>query len=109
MSASEYLSQKSEKRSRSPIKASFYTGIAYILTVLLLVTPYFLLANYYLALGITVVDAIFVVLFFSYFVSVVKDLSFRRMFIEILAISLGVAAVSFIVGWLANQALHIEA
>lgn len=108
MSASEYLSQKSEKGSRSPIKASFYTGVAYILTVLLLVAPYFLFADYYLALGITVLDAVLVVLLFSYFVSVVKDLSFKKMFLEILAISLGVAAVSFVVGWIANQALHVE-
>ena len=96
------------KGRKSPIKASLYTGIAYILTVLLLVTPYFLFVDYYLALGITVLDAVFVVLFFSYFVSVVKELSFEKMFLEILAISLGVAAVSFVVGWIANQALHVE-
>jgi len=108
MSASEYLSQKSEKTSKSPIKASFYTGTAYILTVLLLVAPFFLLADYYMALGVTVLDAVFVVLFFSFFVSVVKELSFRRMFLEMLFVGLGVAAVSFILGWLVHGFLGVE-
>jgi len=108
MSASEYLSQKSEKTSKSPVKASFYTGVAYILTVMLLVAPFFLLADYYMALGITVLDAAFVVLFFSFFVSVVKGLSFRRMFLEMLFIGLGVAAVSFIMGWLVHRFLGVE-
>jgi len=108
MSASEYLSQKSEKSSKSPVKASFYTGVAYILTVLLLVVPYFLLTDYYMSLGVTLSTAVFVVLFFSFFVSVVKELSFRRMFLEMLFIGLGVAAVSFIMGWFAHGFLGTE-
>lgn len=108
MSASEYLSQKSEKGSKNPVKASFYTGIAYILTVLLLVIPYFLLGNYYVALGVTVVDAALVVLVFSFFVSVVKEIPFKRMFLEVLFISLGVAAASFLIGWLVQTFLNIE-
>jgi VIT1/CCC1 family predicted Fe2+/Mn2+ transporter len=107
MSASEYLSQKSEK-GKNPIKASFYTGIAYILTVLILIFPYFVFTNYYIALGITILEAILVVLVFTFFISVVKELSFRKMFLEILFISLGVAAVSFIIGWATKQILNIE-
>ena len=108
MSASEYLSQKSEKGKKNPVKASFYTGIAYILTVLILIFPYFAFTNYYIALGITVLEAILVVLVFTFFISVVKELSFRKMFLEILFISLGVAAVSFMIGWATKQVLNIE-
>lgn len=100
MSASEYLSQKSEGGSMNPVKASVYTGIAYILTVLLLIVPYFLLENYYLALGITLMDVALVVFVFSFFISVVKEMSFERMFIEMLLTSLGIAAISFLIGWL---------
>ena len=67
MSASEYLSQKSESSRTNPVKASLYTGIAYILTVFLLIVPYFLFENYYFALGITVIDAALVVFVFSFF------------------------------------------
>jgi VIT1/CCC1 family predicted Fe2+/Mn2+ transporter len=108
MSASEYLSQKSEENAKSPVKASFYTGIVYLLTVLLLVTPYFILADYFLALAVMVTAVVCVVLFFSFFVSVVKELSFKRMFLEMLTISLGVAAISFVIGWLAQGLLNIE-
>jgi len=108
MSASEYLSQKSEKSSKSPIKASFYTGFTYIFTVLLLVVPYFLLTDYYMSLGATLSVAVLVVIFFSFFVSVVKELSFRRLFFEMLFIGLGVAAVSFIIGWFARSFLGAE-
>ena len=100
MSASEYLSQKSEGGSMNPVKASVYTGIAYILTVLLLIVPYFLWENYYLALGITLMDVALVVFVFSFFISVVKEMSFERMFIEMLLTSLGIAAISFLIGWL---------
>ena len=108
MSASEYLSQKSESSRTNPVKASLYTGIAYILTVFLLIVPYFLFENYYFALGITVIDAALVVFVFSFFISVVKEMSFKRMFIEILFISLGIAVISFIIGWLAQSLLHVE-
>ena len=32
MATSEYLSTKSESSTKNPFKASFYTGIAYVLT-----------------------------------------------------------------------------
>jgi VIT1/CCC1 family predicted Fe2+/Mn2+ transporter len=108
MSASEYLSQKSEPDVKDPIKASFYTGIAYIVAVILLVLPYFLLTNYYLALLITLLIAIIIILVFAQFVSVVKDMSFKKFFWEMVFISLGVAAISFVIGWAARALLNIQ-
>jgi len=107
MAASEYLSQKSEK-GESPLRASLYTGTVYILTVLLLVVPYFLLADYFQALGTMVVVVTSVVLFFTFFLSVVKELPFRRLFLEMLCISLGVAAVSFVIGWAAKTIFNVQ-
>jgi VIT1/CCC1 family predicted Fe2+/Mn2+ transporter len=107
MAGSEYLSQKSEK-GKSPLKASFYTGIVYITTVLLLVTPFFLLSSYYFALGTTIVIGASIVLLFTFFLSVVKELPFKRLFLEMLSISLGVAAISFIIGWAARGILNVE-
>jgi len=50
MAASEYLSEKSEEGHKDPFRSAVYTGIAYILAVIFLVLPYFLLTNFYLAL-----------------------------------------------------------
>jgi VIT1/CCC1 family predicted Fe2+/Mn2+ transporter len=108
MSASEYLSQKSESDGKDPIRAAFYTGSAYLLAVILLVLPYFILENYFMALAVTLVIAIIIVLIFSQFVSVVKDISFRKFFLEMVLISLGVATISFFIGWLARELLNID-
>src|SRR3990167_26426 len=51
MAASEYLSAK-EENNKPPLKAAAYTGIAYILAVLILVTPYFILSNLYISTSI---------------------------------------------------------
>lgn len=107
MSASEYLSQQSEKGSKSPIKASIYTGIAYILTVLLLIIPYFIFSNCYSALGVTILSALAIIFVFTFFISVVRELSFRKMVLQMMAISLGVAAASFVIGWAARELLDI--
>lgn len=95
MAASEYLSAKSGDEKQNPLKASIYTGIAYILTVLFLIAPYLFLNNLYLSLGITILNAVIVIFIFTYYISVAKSLSFRKRFLEMAFISLGVAAVTF--------------
>jgi VIT1/CCC1 family predicted Fe2+/Mn2+ transporter len=107
MSASEYLSQKSEKGSKSPRKASFYTGLVYMLTVLLLVAPYFIFTSYYLSLGVTLIDAILVILVFTFFIAVVKELRYRRTVSQMLVISLGVAGISFVIGLLVKTFINV--
>jgi VIT1/CCC1 family predicted Fe2+/Mn2+ transporter len=110
MGASEYLSKRAEEKEKiSPIKASVYTGIAYILTVLLLIMPYLLLRNIYASLAWTLANALIVISVFTYYVSVAKDYSFKKKFLEMSAISLGVAGFSFGVGFLVRIFLGIEA
>ncbi len=108
MAASEYLSKKSEAGDQSPLVASFYTGVVYILTVLILVAPFFFYAHYLFALLNTIVFVILVIWFFSFFVSVVKNMDFKHTFIEMTVISLGVAGVSFLIGMLARKVLGVE-
>ncbi|MDK2372394.1 MAG: VIT1/CCC1 transporter family protein [Candidatus Korarchaeota archaeon] len=107
MAASEYLSRKSEGLG-NPMKGAFYTGIAYILTVILMITPFLSLTNPYIALLLMLGLTVIIVGLFSFYVAVVKDQSALRMFLEMLAISFGVAVVSFLVGWIARAALGVE-
>ena len=97
MASSEYLSRKSEK-FRKPGKAATYTGIAYFLTVVLLILPYFILSNYYIALAGTLIGGLFAILIFTFFVSVVQELSFKKLFAEMAALSFGIAVISFLIG-----------
>ncbi len=108
MGASEFLSQRSESGELNPLKAAVYTGIAYLVTVTLLVSPFFIVANVYGAMLWALINALLVILFFSYFVSVVKETPFRPAFLEMAAISFGVALVSFLIGLLARRLLPID-
>jgi len=108
MAASEYLSTRSEETTKQPVRAAIYTGIAYIITVALLVLPYLLFENYILDLAITLTIAVIIIALFNYYISVAKGESFRARFIEMAALSLSVAAFSFIIGYFIRKWLGIE-
>lgn len=107
MAASEYLSKKQEKEENA-LKSSIYTGIAYIITVSLLILPFLLLPNHFLNLGFSVLMAILIILGFNYYISVAKDLPFKKRFLEMAGISLGVTAISFGIGWAVRTFLGLE-
>ena len=108
MAASEYLSTRSEKTSKHPVRAAIYTGIAYITTVTLLILPYLLLDNYYVDLAISLSTAVIIIAVFNYYISVAKGESFRERFIEMAGLSLSVAAFSFVIGYFIRLWLGIE-
>jgi VIT1/CCC1 family predicted Fe2+/Mn2+ transporter len=108
MAASEYLSTKAEEGNKDPIKASVYTGSAYILTVLLIISPFLFLKNLFLSLGLSILNGILVILIFTFYVSVTNDIPFKRRFFETLSISLGVACLTFIIGFLVRIFWNIE-
>ncbi|MEM5777062.1 MAG: VIT1/CCC1 transporter family protein [Candidatus Aenigmatarchaeota archaeon] len=108
MAASEYLSIKTEKSLKNPSKSAIYTGVAYVFTVLFLVFPYFLFKNIYFSLTLTILNAILVIFIFNFYISVAKELNFRKRFFEMLTISLSVALISFLIGMLMKLFLGIE-
>ena len=108
MGASEYLSQKSDGEATNPLKASIYTGSTYVITVFLLVLPYLILSNPYFALPITLTAAICIVFLFTFYISVAKDLPFWRRFLEMTLISMGIAAVSFLIGLAIRAVLNVN-
>jgi vacuolar iron transporter family protein len=108
MAASEYLSTRSEETTKEPVRAAIYTGIAYIITVALLVMPYLLFQNYILDLVITMTIAVLIIAVFNYYISVAKGESFRARFLEMAGLSLGVAAFSFVIGYLIRTWLGID-
>lgn len=108
MAASEYLSTKSDESGEDPLRSSVYTGIAYIVTVFVLIIPYLIFSHYLVCLGLTIANAILIILVFNYYISVAKDLSFRKRFFEMVSISLGVALISFGIGYLIRVVLGVE-
>lgn len=108
MGASEYLSTKAEGNTETALKSSLYTGVAYIITVLLLVLPYFIFDNYLLALMTTLIVGVLIILLFNHYVSISKDLPFRKRFLEMTLLSLGVAALSFGIGIIIRVTLGVD-
>ena len=108
MAASEYLSTKSEGNGENALASSIYTGLAYIFTVFVLILPYLLFNNYFLCLGLTMSFAVLVILFFNYYIAVAKDLNFKKRFWEMFAISMGVAAFTFGIGYLIRVFLGVD-
>jgi VIT1/CCC1 family predicted Fe2+/Mn2+ transporter len=108
MAASEYLSTKSENNGKRALKASVYTGIAYFITVAILVLPFLLLHQVYLSLGITLVSAVIIIAAFNYYYSVVKDEKFMGRFTEMVLLSFGVALLSFGVGFALRRFFGID-
>ena len=109
MAASNYLAQRAEGNSEA-LKSSAYTGVAYLITVVLIVLPYLLLPNdwYVAAFAIMIAGVVLIILSFNYYISVAQDLPFWKRFGEMVLISLGVAALSFVIGLAAKQLLGIN-
>lgn len=109
MASSEFLSAKSEGRTDA-LKSCSYTGIAYLLTVILLIAPYLLLgqSQYILALALMLCIVIAIIAMFTYYISVAKNEPFKSRFLEMSIISVSVAVISFVVGILAKQFLGVD-
>ena len=107
MGSTGYLASKSEGE-KAPLKSALYTGITYILTVLLLTFPYLLIQNVLIALALMIFNVIAVIMAFTFYISVAKDLLFWRRFSEMALISLGIAIASFGIGFLVRNLLGVE-
>ncbi len=109
MASSEFLAARSEGRGDA-LKSCSYTGIAYLITVVLLIAPYLLFPSGQFVAALVCMLAIVVLIIagFTYYTSVAQDESFKPRFLEMAGISLGVAVLSFVVGILAKRFLGVD-
>ncbi len=115
MAASEYLSSKSEadvagggQGPKSPGKAAVYTGAAYVLAVIFLILPFFLISNVFVALASTLSIAVLIIAAFTFYISIARELRFLPRFLEMAGISLGVAAISFGIGFVVRKVFGVD-
>jgi len=107
MAASGYLSTKSDPGGKNPFIAALYTGVAYVITVLLLIAPYLFLTDLYICLALAFVVAVCIIGFFNFYISVARDLPFKGRFFEMVGLSFTVAALSFLAGYAIRFAFGI--
>ena len=86
------------------------TTIGYLVTVALLILPYLLFdeSHYLWAMGTMVVIVLLILVVFNSYLSVAQDLPFKKRFGQMAGISLGVAALSFVIGILVKQFLGVD-
>ena len=109
MSSSEYLSMRHEENGdKSPLKASLYTGVAYVIVVSLLILPYLIFSQPAVAFAFTVSFVVIIVAMFTYYLSVAKDLPFFSRFIEMISISGVVTLISFGIGYLMRVIFGVD-
>lgn len=109
MTSSEFLSSRTEGHP-NPLKSSLYTGGVYLFTVICLILPYLLTPQdaFVQALAIMIGIVVLIIFAFTYYISVAKDLSFKKRFTEMAGISLSVAALSFVIGLAVKHFLGID-
>lgn len=109
MASSEYLSTRDEKTDKKPLRAALVTGAAYVATVALLILPFLLLKNEFVCLAISVATAVIIIALFNYYISVAKGENFRRRFLVMAGLSLGIALISFIISFFLSRWLGVSA
>ena len=97
MAASAFMQARYED-GRDPRAAAVSTGASYLAVVVLLVSPYFFAATLFAALATMLAFAVVIVAAVTGYVAVVFERPFARQFLLMLAMSLGVAAASFLLG-----------
>ena len=109
MASSEFLSARSEGRADA-FKSCAYTGVAYLLTVILLILPYLFFGSeqYLYALACMLITIVLIIAGFTYYTSVAQDQPFSSRFWEMALISISVAIISFGVGLLAKKFLGVD-
>lgn len=105
MASSEYLSTKQNANHRYALVSATYTGVTYLLAVLLMILPYLVFSNILYSLFTMLIIVVVIIFMFNYYIAIAKELSFKKRFSEMIVISLGVATLSFLMGLVVRSLL----
>lgn len=108
LGATEYLATRAEEGHQQPAKAAAYTSGATAVTAALLIAPYLLLNNTYIALAVMLTIALIIIFFFNYYIAVARNIAFWRRFGEMALIAIVIASITFFISWLASNVWHIN-
>lgn len=108
MTASEFLAKEVETRQNNSYFAAFCTGSAYLVTTAILLLPFFIFPQPFMALIISFVFAALIIVAFTYTSSKIRHTSFMRDCLQMIVISFSVAALSFFISWLAKSWWNID-
>lgn len=108
MASSAYMQARHEENGKNPKKAALYTGISYIIVVILLVAPFIISTEKTTSLIMMSGVILALITGISYYTSIIFERNFKRQFSEMFAFSIGVALISFIIGSLVQYFVGVE-
>ena len=97
MAASAYLQARHED-GKSPTKAALFTGVAYFVIAVILVLPFVFFVTTFGALIAMFVLVVLMITLISFYSAILLERRYLVQLGEMLALSLGVAVVAFIIG-----------
>ena len=97
MASAAYAQAKAGFKGSAGLSA-VYTGVSYFLTAVVLATPYFLTEMMLTALFSSLIAAIVLIAFISFYGSIIAGTGFRKDFAEITSIMLGATLALYLLG-----------
>lgn len=107
MASAAFAQAKQGGFKGSPGVSAVATGISYFVNAVILATPYFLTKDMSVAIGTSIVFAILIIAFISYYNSIVSEGRFIRDFSELAGIMLGASGALFVFGLLIRSVFGI--
>ena len=107
MGSASYLQAKQEP-DKSAILSGFATGLSYFFSVICLALPYFLIATMIMAFIVSTTVGIILLAGFTFYGSVVNDRPFLREFGESVALMLGTALATYLLGTIVGKVFHVN-
>ena len=107
MLASNYLAERERCEIRCAAMAGIYTGISYLGTSAILLTPFFITDNAMRALGASIIIAIIIIFLFNVCMARNRTRGIWTRFLEMLGICIGVSIIAFLIGEAAKAWLGI--
>ena len=107
--ASAAYAQAKQGFQGSPTISALFTGISYFVNAVILAAPYFLTTSMSHAITLSVILAMIIIAFVSYYNSIIAESSFIRDFAELAGIMLGATVALFFFGTFIEQFLHVVA
>lgn len=98
MAASAYLQARHEENGKNPVTAAIFTGFSYAVVVVLLVGPFIILPDVFIALAVMLGVVFLIIASVSLVSSVLLERPFAVQFGEMLLFSIGVAIIAFFLG-----------
>jgi len=102
MASAAYAQAKAGFKGSAAVSA-VYTGISYFVTAVILASPYFLTKVMFEALSVSLVLAVVLIAFISFYGAVISGSSFSKDFAEITAIMLGATVALYLLGLLIRR------